>query len=287
VALGSYRIGPPMRTIGIVLFGSTLCAPIAAQEIRLTERPWTGSVLVSTGGPVIPIFDGWYANPEGGYTLCFGYYSVNYDEDVAIPLGPNNFVEPARYGGGQPDYFERIPGEPFRYRRRYCVFPVRVPSDFAPEDRVVWTLRRGREEALSVPGGLIASYRLDEITSPGRGDVAPGVRFDEYGPEAQGRSGANFGPVQAEVGRPLDLSVWIDHPAEEVWVGWAKHQGPGSVSFQEQNTMMDPTRRTASTTVRFDTPGRYLIRIQSIDDPVEAFEFHCCWTNAFVEVIVD
>jgi hypothetical protein len=129
------------------------------------------------GGPIVPIFDGWYTNADGSHTLCFGYYSMNYREDVTIPRGPNNFVEPSEYSGLEPDFFEHIPDRPYTYRRRYCVLPVQVPADFGADDRVVWTLRRGREEALSVPGKLVPAYRLDELTSAGRGDIAPIVRF--------------------------------------------------------------------------------------------------------------
>ncbi len=104
-----------------------------AQEIPVTNRPWSGSVLTPSGGPIVPIFDGWYPNPDGTSTLCFGYYSVNYEEDVDIPLENNNFVEPRQYDGKQPDHFEHIPERPFSYRRRYCVFP-QVPADFGPDD---------------------------------------------------------------------------------------------------------------------------------------------------------
>ena len=29
------------------------------------------------GGPVIPIFEGWFPNPDGTYQLCFGYFNTN------------------------------------------------------------------------------------------------------------------------------------------------------------------------------------------------------------------
>lgn len=277
-------------SILLTLVAVGLLSPVQtllAQEIALTKRPWSGSVLMESGGPIIPLFDGWYPNPDGGYTLCFGYYSPNWVEDLTIPRGPNNFVEPSRYDGAQPDYFEHIPDRPFSYRRRYCVFPVVVPESFTENDRVTWTLQRGREEALSVPGRLVLAYRLDEPTSPGRGDIAPGVRLEEDGPEAVGRNGMFVGPMTVGAGQPLELTAWVDHPADEVWVGWAKQNGPGPVQFSEQNTMIDPVTRTATTTARFDQPGTYLLRVQSIDDPVEAFEFHCCWTNVYLEVIVE
>jgi hypothetical protein len=262
--------------------------PLSGQEpITIMKRPWTGSVIVPAGQPIIPIFDGWYRNQDGTATMCFGYYSPNTAEDVTIPVGPKNYVEPSQYNGRQPDYFERIPEEPYTYRRRYCVFPVTVPADFGPDDRVVWYLQRDRGEVLSVPGKLITAYVMDELRSAGRQDVAPLVRFSEDGPDAQGRNGMFVGPLTVGVGEPLDLRVWVDHPEEEVWVGWAKQQGPGSVTFTAQNTHVNSADRTATTTARFSAPGEYLIRVQAIDDPVEAFEYHCCWTNLFIEVSVN
>jgi len=262
-------------------------APLAAQEITITERPWTGSVLTPAGAPIIPLFDGWYSNADGTHTLCFGYYSPNWEEDFTIPLGANNFIEPAQFDGRQPDYFEHIPERPFSYRRRYCAFSVQVPADFGTNDRVTWTLQRGREQALSVPGKLVPAYQLDEPTAPGRGDIAPGIQFGGEGPVAQGRNGMYVGPITVEANQPVDLTVAVDHPDDEVWVGWAKHQGPGMITFSEQNTMMDPGSRTATATARFSEPGEYMVRIQSINNPTQAFEFHCCWTNVFVEVIVN
>jgi hypothetical protein len=271
-----------------VLISVLTTVPVSGQEpITITKRPWTGSVIVPSGQPIIPIFDGWYRNPDGTATLCFGYYSPNTAEDVTIPVGPKNFVEPAEYNGRQPDYFERIPEEPYTYRRRYCVFPVTVPADFGPDDRVVWYLQRGRGEVLSVPGKLVPAYVMDELRSPGRQNIAPRVRFSEDGPEAQGRNGMFVGPLTVAAGEPLDLRVWVDHPEEGVWVGWAKQQGPGSVTFTEQNTHVNPEDGTATTTARFSAPGEYLVRVQSIDDPVEAFEYHCCSTNLFIEVTVN
>ena len=29
-------------------------------------------MLVPAGGPIVPIFDGWYDNPDGTNSLCFG-----------------------------------------------------------------------------------------------------------------------------------------------------------------------------------------------------------------------
>lgn len=260
--------------------------PLTAQALSLLERPWTGSVIQPSGGPIIPIYDGWYRNPDNSYTLCFGYYSVNSEEDLTIPLGPNNFIEPREYDGVQPDFFERIPERPFAYRRRYCAFSVQVPETFGPDDRVVWTLRRGRGEAVSVPGKIVSWYTMDEPTSPGMRNSAPVLRFEGLDAEGRGRNGFFAGPVRARVGEPLELTVSVEHSAEKLWVGWAKHQGPANVTFSEQNTMTDPATRRASTRVTFDAPGEYVIRVQTIDS-IADLEFFCCWTNGYVRVLVE
>jgi hypothetical protein len=267
--------------LGLVLWTS----PVVGQALSIFERPWTGSVIRPAGGPVVPIYDGWYQNPDGTYTLCFGYYSVNSEEDLTIPLGPDNFIEPREYDGLQPDYFERIPERPFAYRRRYCAFSVRVPETFTENDEVVWTLRRGRGEVLTVPGRLTSWYVLDEPRSPGMQNTAPVLRIEPDGPAGQGRNGVFAGPVRARVGVSLELSVSIDHEADELWVGWAKHQGPADVAFSEQNTMTDSEKR-ASTRATFAEPGEYLIRVQTIDSLAD-LEFFCCWTNGYIRVIVD
>lgn len=269
---------------GVLMAASA--SPASAQALSLLERPWTGSVIRASGGPAIPIYDGWFRNPDGGYTLCFGYYSVNSEEDFTIPLGPDNFIEPKEYDGAQPDFFERIPARPFAYRRRYCAFSVKVPDTFGEDDAVVWTLRRGRGETVSVPGKIVDWYVMDEPRSAGMGNVAPTLRFEPDGPEGSGRTGFFAEPMRARVGVPLELTVSVDHPAERLWVGWAKHQGPADVTFTEQNTMTDPATRQASTRATFSAPGEYVIRVQTIDS-IADLEFFCCPTNGYVEVIVD
>ena len=262
-----------------------------AQELSLFDRPWTGSVIRGAGGPPIPLFEGWFPNNDGTHTLCFGYYSMNTDDDVFIPLGPNNRVEPTQYDGLQPDFFERIPEPPFTYRRRYCAFSVLVPPAFGREDRVTWTLLDsgdGRNEPLAAIGSLNRYYRLDELESPGLGDYAPGVKFQPEDDFSRGRNGFLHGPLSTSVGQPLDLHVWVDYPpGDRVWVGWAKHQGPGAVEFSTVSEYIDTAAQPGTTTLTFPTAGEYLIRLQSIANPVTDFEFHCCWTNGFIKVLVD
>lgn len=266
----------------VILFSASTAL---AQEISLEKRPWTASVIRPSGQPIIPLFEGYYPNGDGSSTLCFGYFSLNTEERIDVPIGPENVLSPAGFDGAQPTYFEPVPGEPYRYRRRWCAFTVRVPQDFGSSDQVVWTLRTAGQ-TLTAPGHLDPAYLLDEIESDGRGDVAPILHFEGGIGEAQGRNGATTSRLTARVGEPIRLAFHIAHPEDEVWVGWAKHAGPGEVTFGAAEFEVTQPSMVAETTATFSTPGDYLLRVQSIDS-IAAFEFHCCWTNAYIPVTVN
>src|SRR5690606_3758608 len=58
---------------------------------------------------VQPVFDGWFVNPDGTFSLSFGYYSRSVDLAIDIPLGPDNVLEPAELDGRQPTHFRPQP----------------------------------------------------------------------------------------------------------------------------------------------------------------------------------
>ena len=291
------------------------------------QLPWEGSdwsarTLRTSGAPVIPAFEGWYQEPDGSYRLCFGYWSGNTEASLDIPVGPDNFIEPAEFDGGQITHFMPVPRT--GYRKHYCVFTVNVPSDFG-NGQVVWTLRvRGQE--YSVPGQLTSTaYMLDEPDSESRaaawgflaeeqgvddyadiaeddptwldfnpgqaqGSIAPLVRWVEpQGSEGRGRNGINAGPVTVAVGDPLTLSVFVDEPGGRParwWVGWAKFSGPGDAMFSQHEMLADYRYdNRATTTVTFSAAGNYVVLIQSIEN-IQSFERQCCWTNGYVQVTV-
>ena len=255
----------------------------AGQAIPLENRPFDEQTLRPRGQGIVPIFDGWFRNEDGSSDLCFGYYTLNTEEAVDIPLGPANAIEPAEFDGGQPTHFDPVPETP--YRRYYCVFTVTVPRGFGRRQQVVWTIERGTARA-STPGHLHPDYVLDEPNSDGRGESAPTLRFEEHGPRFRGRSGHTAAARAVAAGQPLELTVWAEHGGARSWLGWTKHQGPGDVTISAPELRVDPAEGRATVTATFNQPGDYLLRVQGIDDPVEDFEFHCCWTNGYVPVTV-
>lgn len=206
--------------------------------------------------PVLPIFEGWYTNEDGTYDLCFGYFSLNRIEEVDIPVGPNNFIEPARFDGVQPTHFvpqgpragprdpsaTTVPGSGqggaqlagSRLEGKTCVFTVNVTEDEGRTERVWWNLIIDGQ-TYRVPGHINArAYRVDNlVNSTGAsmeefaenlifsGDaVAPIVRFIEPpGPDGRGKTGVRLGPVTARLGTPLAITLANSLPVSALSTG--------------------------------------------------------------------
>jgi hypothetical protein len=297
--LGRWLVG----SLAIAMF--FVCAPLGAQR----QRPL--APLPPGGLRVAPFFDGWYANPDGTVTLSFGYSNPNREEVVEIPLGPDNFIEPKEYDGRQPTSFPpavpdatgagRGRGSDRRDRER-GVFTVTVPAGFQGD--VVWTLRN-RGQTVSVPGRTkTGAYGLRWPMA--MGSIPPLLRFKADGPAGRGPVGIQADPVQASVGAPLSLTIWITDDSKRekdpiqikerdataskaaMNVTWYKHSGPGPVVFSPPKEPIADLQGTATTSATFKQPGEYAIRVRAdnfgrVDTSAGN---QCCWTNGYVKVTV-
>jgi len=258
----------------VVLLVSAAAVPAAAQQFQLAPVPPGGHF-------VPPWFEGWYENPDGSHTYSFGYFNRNQRDTLEVPLGPDNYIEPAEFDGMQPTSFP--PG------RHTGVFAVRVPPDFSGD--VVWHLSTMGTEN-TVPGRHTSgAYQLG-YTPMALGSVPPTLRFEPSGPTGRGPEGLVGPRLTTRVNTPLDLSVWVhDESVRErdaaVGIAWYKHQGPGRVTFIDAAEALDEEGR-ATATVTFDAPGEYMIRVRA--DNFESADStpadQCCWTNGFVPVTV-
>jgi hypothetical protein len=241
---------------------------------------------------VTPVFEGWYKNPDGSYSISFGYFNRNTEEALEIPAGPDNSVFPGEANQGQPTHFEP--------RRHWGVFAVRVPADFG-DKKIVWTLKF-RGETSSIPGSLHPNWEIDALQGEaGSGNTPPVLKFDAAGPEGSGPGGVTAGPLRASVGQPLTVSVWAKDDGKAVGsisrsgrggappsLTWFKHQGPGTVTFSDRTPAVNVADGKATTTATFSEPGEYVLRVRANDASGLAGAGHaqCCWSNGFVKVIV-
>jgi hypothetical protein len=256
------------------------------------QNPFGDQPLMPTGQNVIPVYDGWFQNADGSYSLCFGFFNMNTRQTLDIPLGADNQIEPAPFDGLQPTHFDpvsaRFQGRP--YRHQWCVFSVQVPRNFGDE-KITWSLTSQGNE-LSVTGSLIPVYALNEPLSSALGEVAPFLSLDDDVPFQRGRRGFVEGPRKVRVGEPLSLLARVRHPDAGTWLGWSLHQGTANVRFSAPEVRLDVAKGVYTSVAVFSQPGNYVLRIQAINDvasrtsPTNGLEFHCCWSNAYLQVNV-
>ena len=299
-----------------VLLAGTTFAQAPADAFNPNNRFLT--LEPPEGLPVIPVMEGWYPNADGSVTISFGYHNRNADKEIDIPLGPNNYLEPARFDGMQPTHFmgERDTG----------VFTVTLPKEMADDD-VWWYLKTGDNAILKVPGrGGAGAYELDRNPRP-QGSVSPMAWFDN-GPKGSGPDGpVNTRVITAKVGEPVTLTVNVQDTSVRdtsdpryakplsVHSQWFEHQGPGKVTFTKHESTIDPpppperpnrpaafrrpapgpseitlptTEGVVNVYAAFSAPGEYIVRlrIDNWNSPDSSEGNQCCWTNAYQRVTV-
>src|SRR3954471_12342185 len=104
--------------------GRIPCCLVLALAIAAPARTIGAQPLAPvrpSGQTVTPVYEGWYRNPDGTYSLSFGYFNRNSSETLEIPTGPDNSVGPGAPNQGQPTHFDP--------RRHWGVFAIVVPAN--------------------------------------------------------------------------------------------------------------------------------------------------------------
>lgn len=262
-----------------------ICALALALIVVTAPSARTQQVRYARGQNVAPVFEGWEQNPDGTFSMVFGYLNRNYEEEVDIPVGPNNTIDLGGDDRGQPTHFY--------LRRQRFVFKVGVPKDWDKNRRVVWTLTsRGRTE--TAKGWLKLEWELN----PGVYSENSGGGVLEEGNEAPVMEG---GPAQTvTLPNPLPLSILaIDDglpkppqrrssaatatpdptPAnpdprrrtQGLRIRWIQYRGPGKVTFDPSNTPPVYGKPVElMTKVSFSAPGTYVLRAIASDGQLES-----------------
>ncbi len=308
------------RTLAALLLGllASLAASVYAQST--TTQPRFLSLAPPEGLPIIPVFEGWVANPDGTTSYSFGIINRN-DVPVGIPLGENNYIEPAKYSGVQPTHFPA--------GRSTGVFTVTVPAS-EQEDDVWWYLKTGDSDVLKVPGRRgVSAYELDFILPRPQGALQPLVGIGANGDRSAGLYAqiGDYPGGTVEVGERVVMAVNVLDPADrdptdprfgeplDLGVQFHKWQGPGEVTFErhestvveenpydpsdrryrffsepEANEVMTPgPESVARVYAIFSEPGDYVIhtKVDIHEAPDSSDGDQCCWTNVYQRVTVE
>ena len=171
-----------------------------AVALVLAFANFTGAqIRYSSGQDVVPVFEGWDRNTDGSFNMVFGYMNRNYEEQLEIPVGTDNKVEPGEADQKQPTHFYP--------RRQEFVFKIKVPADWGNKD-LVWTLVcRGKTE--KAYGSLLPVYELGNMVYLENRKGAAALTYPEQPNKAPGIE--MIGPAQSTIapGEQLTLSVEV------------------------------------------------------------------------------
>src|SRR5262245_18627519 len=78
---------------------------IALGLVLIVASPLLAQTRYAAGQDVVPAFEGWERNPDGSFNMVFGYMNRNYEEEIDLPVGPDNTIEPGSADQGQPTHF--------------------------------------------------------------------------------------------------------------------------------------------------------------------------------------
>jgi hypothetical protein len=254
------------------------------------------------GAGVTGAFEGWYedGNAERGFLV--GYYNRNTQQELDIPIGPNNRIEPGGPDLGQPTHF--LPG------RQFGMFAIPVPKGFTADDKLTWTIV-ANGTATSIPLRLHPDYLISPFSEIAVNNTPPVLKFAENGAALQGPVGTlnNAAVRVASLAEPLALTVWVTDdmkytsdtnapmttPRPPVTLVWSKYRGPGTVTFDHPRSAAEPTAPAgnaafsgkATTQARFSEAGEYVLHVTVNDYSGDGGGgFQCCWTTGLVKVSV-
>lgn len=254
--------------------------------------------LQDVGQDVTGAFEGWFQNPDGTFSLLVGYYNRNLKQELDIPIGPNNHIDPGGPDRGQPTHFLRTRG--------WGLFTIEVPKEFG-DKQLTWTLvTNGRADV--IPLSLNPLWEISPMHEQTMGNTPPFLAFSAEGPFVQGPRPLNTS-METTLANPLTLTVWVaddakvlagskkNPPGAPVSVTWAEFRGPGTVTFANNKPPVekadfkvpDGTKVSgkATTTATFSEAGDYVLHVVANDwSGNGGMGFQCCWTNAMVKVSV-
>jgi hypothetical protein len=242
-----------------ILAGFLLLQPFLLQPVQAQMR-----FTYTKGQSLEPAYEGWMPNKDGSFTMYFGYMNPNWEEQLDIPVGPGNTIEPGGPDQGQPTHFYP--------RRNPFLFTIHIPKDFG-EKELIWTLTSNgrtkktyaslisteiggdggslRDELryniapeLEIQGETRVTVKVGQphtlVALAGDPDNLPARRDGKPQPRHPGQpaSDADAKPrtVRAGAGRgdaPPSSVVVADGPG--LWVTWIVYRGKGSaVTFSPE-----------------------------------------------------
>jgi hypothetical protein len=192
----SYR--PAVAALAaVIVMGSWVV--VGSGQQPPVQPPLQLAPLGVTGEAIYPAFEGWGPVKDGGNVLLLGYFNRNRDQELDIPVGPNNRIEPGGPDYGQPTHFQTGP-------RQHGVFAIPVPKDFGNK-RLTWTLVANGQTA-TITSGLSQGEWIEFFKHAASGNEPPIVKFAPDGPTMTGPPRGIAQTLSGKVWDPVELRLW-------------------------------------------------------------------------------
>src|SRR5262245_32541241 len=161
------------------------------------------SLSYTKGQNIAPAYEGWEEEADGTRYFLFGYMNRNWEEEIDIPVGPDNSFSPGTPDAGQPTHF--LP------RRNRFVFRVKVPAGWTEKDEMIWTLTAPNRKSEKAFASVRTDYKVDDVVKAsetgalGAGSSSPEIRANK--PPAVKVEGPKT--LTAKVGQPLTVVALV------------------------------------------------------------------------------
>jgi hypothetical protein len=167
-----------------------ICAIALAVSVR-AQVEIDNNFKYNSGQDVQPVFQGWSHAPNG-FRMHFGYLNRNWVQELWVPVGPANNIEPGGPDRGQPTFFAT--------RANRDIFTIVVPKDWGKKE-LVWTVTSNGKTNKAI-AWLQPEW---EIAAPGGGRGAAAGEAAKNTPPTISFAGA----VQGTVGKAVTLTATV------------------------------------------------------------------------------
>jgi hypothetical protein len=142
-----------------LVIAAAVMAVLGAPGVARAQVEIDNNFKYNSGQDIQPVFEGWSHTPDGGFAMHFGYLNRNWVQELSIPVGPGNNIEPGGPDRGQPTFFYT--------RTNRNGFTVAVPKDWGKKE-LVWTVTANGKTQKAV-AWLQPEWEIDPAGGAGTG----------------------------------------------------------------------------------------------------------------------
>jgi hypothetical protein len=188
------------------LFSSAAVIVTAVILAQVPRSPLVLEPLGNRGEAIFPAFEAWGPDKSGENLLLLGYYNRNRNQELDIPIGPDNRIEPDGPDYGQPTHFYT--------GRQHGVFAIKVPKDFGNK-KLTWTITANGQTS-TISFWMNPPYWVNFYKHPANGNEPPVIKFLPDGPTMTGPPVGFAQTLSGTVGKPVPLTLWASDVPTQV-----------------------------------------------------------------------